>query len=72
MLGLIAAMALVFVVLRWALAGHVIAVGVSAAIIALALAGLVHASLFALVWVVSLLRRGRTTTSPSSLPKGAD
>lgn len=70
MFGLIAAMAVVFVVFRWAGTGNVLAVGVSAAILAAALVALVHAGLFGLVWAVSLLRRNREKISSASVPQG--
>jgi uncharacterized membrane protein len=54
LLGLTAVMAVVFLVMSWAWQGVTWAVGVSASIVMLALAGVVSAVLFTLVWLVSL------------------
>lgn len=54
MFGLTAVMGVVFVIMRWAVLGSIWAIGVSAAVVALAVLALVYAGMFALVWLIGV------------------
>ncbi|HEX4148671.1 MAG TPA: hypothetical protein VHY20_06775 [Pirellulales bacterium] len=70
MLGMIVVMAVVFLIMSRALAGSVWAAGVSAAILTLALAGLVYAVLFAIVWLFGLAGSMVAKSRPAARRRG--
>jgi hypothetical protein len=70
MLGLTAAIAVVFLVMGWAIRGNAWAIGVSAAVVALTLAGLVYAAMFAVVWLISLIGPAVSARAQDVPPKG--
>ena len=68
MFGLTAVMAVLFLVISWAVQGSAWAIGVSAAVVALAIAAIVYAAMFALVWLLSLKGLVRPTKSRATSP----
>jgi hypothetical protein len=65
MLSVTAAIAVVFLVMGWAIRGSAWAVGVSAAVVTLVLVGLVYAAMFGIVWLISLIGQAAS-------PRGQD
>ena len=68
--GVTAAIAVVFLVMGWGIRGNAWAIGVSAAVVTLALAGLVYAAMFALVWLISLIGPAVSTRTRNVPPEG--
>jgi hypothetical protein len=64
--ALTAAAAVVFLVMSWAMQGTGWAVGVTMALVMLAVIAVVHAAFFALVWLFSLVGRSRRKVSDAS------
>jgi uncharacterized membrane protein len=71
-LGLTAVMAVVFLVSRWAMQGNAWAVGATGALLTLVLSGFVYASVFAVIWLFSLLFAVCSSRVSRARQKGAD
>jgi hypothetical protein len=71
LLAFTAVCAVVFSIAGLAIRGHGWAIGVSVAVGALAVTMLVHAAVFGLVWLFSLISTGRSRGSSPFLPQGA-
>jgi hypothetical protein len=74
MLAVITVLAVVFLIVSRAAQGSAWAVGVSAAVMMLAVVAIVHLGLFFLIWLVSLVSlRSRGKAIPAeAIPKGAE
>lgn len=70
LLGMTAVLAVVSLVMSWAMRGSPWAVGVSAALVGLVLVGLVYAAMFAAVWLFSLLDVIRPRRARDASQKG--